>query len=155
MRNDMLLRPSGPSSTRERYALGLALRNAFAVGFLQSRNTASIGCHEKDIGFEFPGEKLRTKIRTDHRFDATQYAHECGAKPVLFGTRSPEQEVRRLFACLVHWLRIAVPPLHSGFVVLVLGYLVLWLVTCFETSKTRLSDGGTSVLHFTRGRSRR
>ena len=30
-----------------------------------------------------------------------------------------------IFACLVHWLHIAVPPLHSGFVILVLGYLVL------------------------------
>ena len=28
-------------------------------------------------------------------------------------------------ACLVHWLHIAVPLLHSGFVVLVFGYLVL------------------------------
>jgi hypothetical protein len=30
-----------------------------------------------------------------------------------------------IFACLVHWLDIAVPPLKTGFVVLVLGYLVL------------------------------
>jgi hypothetical protein len=30
-----------------------------------------------------------------------------------------------IFACLVHWLHIAVPPLNTGFVVLVLGYLVL------------------------------
>lgn len=28
-------------------------------------------------------------------------------------------------ACLVHWLHIPVPLLHSGFVVLVFGYLVL------------------------------
>jgi len=28
-------------------------------------------------------------------------------------------------ACLVHWLHIAVPPLGSGFVLLVLGYVVL------------------------------
>jgi hypothetical protein len=33
--------------------------------------------------------------------------------------------VLAIFACLVHWLHIAVPILHSGFVVLVLGYLVL------------------------------
>ena len=30
-----------------------------------------------------------------------------------------------IFACLVHWLQLASPPLHSGFVLLVLGYLVL------------------------------
>ena len=30
-----------------------------------------------------------------------------------------------IFACLVHWLHIAVPPLHTGFVGLLLGYLVL------------------------------
>jgi len=30
-----------------------------------------------------------------------------------------------IFACLVHWLHLASPPLHSGFVLLVLGYLVL------------------------------
>ena len=30
-----------------------------------------------------------------------------------------------IFACLIHWLHIAVTPFHSGFVVLVLGYLVL------------------------------
>ena len=28
-------------------------------------------------------------------------------------------------ACLVHWLHIAVPLLHSGFLFLVFGYLVL------------------------------
>ena len=28
-------------------------------------------------------------------------------------------------ACLVHWLHIAVPLLHSGFLLLVFGYLVL------------------------------
>jgi hypothetical protein len=33
--------------------------------------------------------------------------------------------VLAIFACLVHWLQVAVPPFHSGFVVLVLGYLVL------------------------------
>jgi hypothetical protein len=30
-----------------------------------------------------------------------------------------------IFACLVHWLHIAVPPFETGFVVLVVGYLVL------------------------------
>ena len=30
-----------------------------------------------------------------------------------------------IFACLVHWLHLASPPLHSGFVFLVLAYLVL------------------------------
>jgi hypothetical protein len=30
-----------------------------------------------------------------------------------------------IFACLVHWLHVAVPPLSSGFVFLVLGYVVL------------------------------
>ena len=30
-----------------------------------------------------------------------------------------------IFACVVHWLHVASPPLHSGFVLLVLGYLVL------------------------------
>lgn len=30
-----------------------------------------------------------------------------------------------IFACLVHWLQIAVPPFHTGFVILVLGYLIL------------------------------
>ena len=30
-----------------------------------------------------------------------------------------------IFACLVHWLHIAVPPLETGFVVLLLSYLVL------------------------------
>ena len=29
------------------------------------------------------------------------------------------------FACLVQLLHLAVPPLHNGFVILVLGYLVL------------------------------
>ena len=30
-----------------------------------------------------------------------------------------------IFACLVHWLHIAVPPLKTGFVILVLGYVIL------------------------------
>ena len=30
-----------------------------------------------------------------------------------------------IFACLVHWLHLAVPPLETGFVVLLLSYLVL------------------------------
>jgi len=30
-----------------------------------------------------------------------------------------------IFACLVHWVHVASPPLHSGFVLLVLAYLVL------------------------------
>ena len=30
-----------------------------------------------------------------------------------------------ILACLVHWLHIAVPPLGSGFVLLVLSYVVL------------------------------
>jgi hypothetical protein len=30
-----------------------------------------------------------------------------------------------IVACLVHWVHIAKPLFHSGFVVLVLGYLVL------------------------------
>jgi hypothetical protein len=30
-----------------------------------------------------------------------------------------------IFACLVHWLHVAVPPFSTGFVLLVLGYLVL------------------------------
>jgi hypothetical protein len=30
-----------------------------------------------------------------------------------------------VFACLVHWLHIAVPPLTTGFVILLLGYLGL------------------------------
>jgi hypothetical protein len=30
-----------------------------------------------------------------------------------------------IFACLVHWLHIVVPPLESGFVILLLGYVVL------------------------------
>ena len=33
--------------------------------------------------------------------------------------------VLAIFACLVQWLHLAVPPLHNGFVILVLGYLVL------------------------------
>ena len=37
-------------------------------------------------------------------------------------------------ACLVHWLHIAVPPLGSGFVLLVLGYVVFFRETCFATS---------------------
>lgn len=30
-----------------------------------------------------------------------------------------------IFACLVHWLKIAVPPFDSGFTVLLMGYMVL------------------------------
>jgi hypothetical protein len=30
-----------------------------------------------------------------------------------------------IFACLVHWVHVASPPLQSGFVLLVLAYLVL------------------------------
>jgi len=30
-----------------------------------------------------------------------------------------------IFACLVHWLHLAVPPLETGFVVFLLSYLVL------------------------------
>ena len=30
-----------------------------------------------------------------------------------------------IFACLVHFVHVASPPLHSGFVLLVLAYLVL------------------------------
>jgi hypothetical protein len=30
-----------------------------------------------------------------------------------------------IFACLVHWLHIAVIPLETGFVILLLGYVVL------------------------------
>jgi len=30
-----------------------------------------------------------------------------------------------IFACLVHWVHVASPPLHSGFVLLVLAYLIL------------------------------
>jgi len=30
-----------------------------------------------------------------------------------------------IFACLVNWVHVASPPLHSGFVLLVLAYLVL------------------------------
>jgi hypothetical protein len=30
-----------------------------------------------------------------------------------------------IFACLVQWLHLAVPPLETGFVVLLLSYLVL------------------------------
>ncbi len=30
-----------------------------------------------------------------------------------------------IFACLVHWLHIAVPPFSTGFVVLVLGSVLL------------------------------
>jgi len=30
-----------------------------------------------------------------------------------------------IFACLVHWLDFAVPPLKTGFVILLLGYVVL------------------------------
>ena len=30
-----------------------------------------------------------------------------------------------IFACLVHWLHVAVPLFHTGFTVLVLGDLVL------------------------------
>jgi hypothetical protein len=30
-----------------------------------------------------------------------------------------------VFAALVHWLHLASPPLHSGFVILLLGYLAL------------------------------
>jgi len=30
-----------------------------------------------------------------------------------------------IFACLVHWVHVASAPLHSGFVLLVLAYLVL------------------------------
>jgi hypothetical protein len=33
--------------------------------------------------------------------------------------------VLAIFACLVHWLHIAVPPLATGFAILVLGYVVL------------------------------
>jgi hypothetical protein len=35
-------------------------------------------------------------------------------------------------ACLIHWLHIAVPALHSGFVILVLGYLVLLVGNVFR-----------------------
>jgi hypothetical protein len=37
-----------------------------------------------------------------------------------------------IFACLVHWLRIAVPPLSTGFVILVFGYLVLLVGNLFR-----------------------
>jgi hypothetical protein len=30
-----------------------------------------------------------------------------------------------IFAALVHWVHLAVPPLSTGFTVLLLGYLVL------------------------------
>ena len=33
--------------------------------------------------------------------------------------------VLAIFACLVHWLHIAVPPFGTGFLLLLLGYLVL------------------------------
>jgi hypothetical protein len=37
-----------------------------------------------------------------------------------------------IFACLVHWVHVASPPLHSGFVLLVLAYLVLLAGTVFR-----------------------
>ena len=30
-----------------------------------------------------------------------------------------------IFACLVHWLHLFSPPLHSGFTTLLLGYVIL------------------------------
>ena len=36
-----------------------------------------------------------------------------------------------IFACLVQWLHLAVPPLHNGFVILVLGYWSCLPETCF------------------------
>jgi hypothetical protein len=37
-----------------------------------------------------------------------------------------------IFASLVHWLHLFSPPLHSGFSVLLLGYLVLLAGNIFK-----------------------
>jgi len=37
-----------------------------------------------------------------------------------------------IFACLVHWLHLAVPPLQTGFVMLLLGYLALLVGNVFR-----------------------
>jgi hypothetical protein len=37
-----------------------------------------------------------------------------------------------ILACLVHWLHLFSPPLHSGFSTLLLGYLVLLAGNIFK-----------------------
>jgi hypothetical protein len=40
-----------------------------------------------------------------------------------------------IFACLVHWLHLAVPPLQTGFVALLLAYLALLAGNVFRGLK--------------------